>query len=184
MVRRMKRREFLKKGAIVAVGAAAASAGVTVVGYAADTAGPRLLVLNQHESETLLMMARQIFPHDRLDHSYYRKVVEDLDNEAATNPATALLLREGVAKLDRAGSTQFIGLSDHDQVETLKKIDSSPFFQKVQSTEIVSLYNNRAVWKQFGYPGASYPIGGYIHHGFNDLDWLPDPPEFASPKPG
>jgi len=57
------------------------------------------------------------------------------------------------------------------------------FFEKVRSTEMVSLYNNEDVWKVFGYQGASYRFGGYLHHGFNDLNWLPDPPETASPKP-
>jgi hypothetical protein len=74
-------------------------------------------------------------------------------------------------------------MSDDDQVAALKNIETSPFFQKVHGTELVSLYNNHAVWKKLGYQGASYPIGGYIHHGFNDLNWLPDPPESASPKP-
>ena len=49
---------------------------------------------------------------------------------------------------------------------------------------MVSLYNNEEVWKAFGYQGASYRFGGYLHHGFNDLNWLPEPPEAASPKPG
>jgi|SRR5208283_2566259 len=179
----MKRREFLKRGAIVAAGtAAAAASGVTVVGYAAGEA-VKLAVFDQHEGATLLKMARQIFPHDRLNDSYYWKVVEDLDHEAAATPATAKLLHDGVASLDQAQAAKFVTLSPDEQVAVLTKIDTSPFFQKVQSTAIVSLYNNHDVWRQFGYPGASYPFGGYIHHGFNDLNWLPDPSETASPKP-
>ena len=65
-----------------------------------------------------------------------------------------------------------ISLNSHSnaQVAELKKIENTPFFQKVRSTELVSLYNNHDVWKKFGYQGASYPIGGYLHHGFNDLE--------------
>jgi hypothetical protein len=62
-------------------------------------------------------------------------------------------------------------------------MEATEFFNKVRGSEIVSLYNNQAVWKVIGYQGASYQIGGYLHHGFNDLKWLPDPPESASPKP-
>jgi hypothetical protein len=169
----MKRREFLIRGAIVAAGTAAAASGVTVVGYAAGEA-VKLAALDQHEGVTLLKMARQIFPHDRLNDSYYWKVVEDLDHEAAATPATAKLLHDGVAGLDQAQAAKFVTLAPDEQVAVLTKIDTSPFFQKVQSTAIVSLYNNHDVW---------YPFGGYIHHGFNDLNWLPDPPETASPKP-
>jgi hypothetical protein len=180
----MKRREFLQKSAIVVAGAAAVASGVAVVGYAEEpkwTAG--LKTLSANEGEALLKIARQIFPHDHLADIYYQKVVEDLDAEAAKTADVAKLLRDGVADLDRSAGKEFASLSADDQVAALKKVESSPFFQKVRGTELVSLYNNHEVWKKFGYQGASFPIGGYLHHGFNDLKWLPDPPESASPKP-
>ncbi|HKV56491.1 MAG TPA: hypothetical protein VJN94_17790, partial [Candidatus Binataceae bacterium] len=89
----------------------------------------------------------------------------------------------GVTRLDRVKGKPFATLSETEQVEVLKQVDSTAFFKKVQGVELVSLYDNHGVWKKLGYPGASYPIGGYLHHGFNDLNWLPDPPESASPKP-
>jgi hypothetical protein len=177
----MKRREFLQKSALAVAGAAAVVSGVAVVGDAAQwTDG--LKTLNPHEGQTLLKVTRQIFPHDRLDNSDYIKVVQDLDAEASTTPATAKVLHDGVANLDRNTNSKFISMSDDDQVTALKKVEDTPFFQKVHGTELVSLYNNHEVWKKLGYQGASYPIGGYLHHGFNDLNWLPDPPESASPK--
>jgi hypothetical protein len=177
----MKRREFLQKSALVVASAAAVVSGVAVVGDAAQwTAG--LKTLNAHEGETLLKVTRQIFPHDRLDDTDYIKVVQDLDAEASTTPATAKLLGDGVANLDRNTNTKFIAMSGDNQVAALQKIEDTPFFQKVHGIELVSLYNNHDVWKKLGYEGASYQIGGYLHHGFNDLNWLPDPPESASPK--
>jgi hypothetical protein len=128
-------------------------------------------------------MARRIFPHDRLDDSYYIKAVEDLDAEASSKPASASLIRTGVASLDHSAKEKFATLRADDQVAALKKIQHTPFFEKVRSVEMVTLYNNEQVWKAFGYQGASYRFGGYLHHGFNDLNWLPDPPEEASPKP-
>jgi hypothetical protein len=182
----MKRREFLQKSAIVVAGAAAVVSGVAAVSNADEsnaaqwTAG--LKTLNAHEGETLLKVARQIFPHDRLDDSDYIVVVQDLDTEAGTTPDTAKALHDGLANLD-AGNAKFVTLSDDQQLAVLQKNESTPFFQKVHSTELVSLYSSRAVWKKLGYQGPSYPIGGYLHHGFNDLNWLPNPPEWASPKP-
>ena len=178
----MKRREFLQRSALAVAGAAAMVSGVATVGEGAQwTAG--LKTLNPHEGETLLKVTRQIFPHDRLDDSHYIKVVHDLDAEAGKTPATAKVLRDGVANLDRNTNSKFITMSDEDQVAALKKIEDGPFFQKVHGTELVSLYNNHDVWKKLGYQGPSYQIGGYLHHGFNDLTWLPDPPASASPKP-
>jgi hypothetical protein len=180
---KIKRREFLHKSALVVAGVSAAAAGVTVAGLAAEWTA-RLKALTAHEGETLLKMARQIFPHDRLDDTYYIKVVEDLDGEASSNPATAKMIKAGVANLDHSTKGKFAAQPADDQVAALKKIQHTPFFEKVRSTEMVSLYGNEEVWKVFGYQGASYRFGGYLHHGFNDLTWLPDPPEAASPKPG
>jgi hypothetical protein len=181
-VKKLKRREFLQKSALVVAGAAAFASGVTVVAGAEEwTAG--LKTLNPHQGQTLLAMSRQMFPHPQLDDSYYIKVVQDLDAEAGIKPATAKLLREGVVRLDRVKSAKFATLPPTDQIAVLKQIETTDFFMKVRNSELVSLYNNHEVWKKLGYPGASYPIGGYLHHGFNDLSWLPDPPESASPKP-
>jgi hypothetical protein len=179
---KIKRREFLRRSAIVVAGVSAAAAGITVTGLAAEWTA-KLKTLTAHEGETLLKMARQIFPHDRLGDSYYIKVVEDLDSEASSNPAIAKMIRAGVANLDRSAKGKFIVQPAGDQVAELKKIEHTPFFEKVRSTEMVSLYGNEEVWKAFGYQGASYRFGGYLHHGFNDLNWLPDPPEAANPKP-
>lgn len=179
----MKRREFLQKSVIAVAGAAAVVSGVATVGAAAGEWTAGLKHLSPHEGETLLKVARQIFPHDRLDDSAYIKVVQDLDAEAGAKPETAKVLRDGVAGLDGSGDGKFAGRSSDAQIAALKQIEDGPFFQKVHATELVSLYNNHEVWKKLGYQGASYPIGGYLHHGFNDLNWLPDPPESASPKP-
>ena len=180
---KIKRREFLHKSAMVVAGVSAAAAGVTVTGFAAEWTA-RLKTLTAHEGETLLKMGRQIFPHDRLDDSYYIKAVEDLDAEASSKPATAKMISAGVASLDHSAKGKFASQPAADQIAALKKIQHTPFFEKVRSTEMVSLYNNEEVWKVFGYQGASYRFGGYLHHGFNDLNWLPEPPEAASPKPG
>jgi len=179
---KIKRREFLHKSAIVVAGVSAAAAGVTVAGFAAEWTA-RLKTLTAHEGETLLKMARQIFPHDRLGDSYYIKTVEDLDAEASSKPATAKMLSAGVANLDHSAKGKFAAQPDGEQIAALTTIQHTPFFEKVRSTEMVSLYNNPEVWNVFGYQGASYPFGGYLHHGFNDLNWLPEPPEAASPKP-
>jgi hypothetical protein len=181
-VKKLKRREFLQKGALVVAGAAAFASGITVAAGAEPwTTG--LKTLNAHQGLTLLAMSRQIFPHPQLDDSYYIIVVQDLDAEAATKPETAKVLGKGVARLDAARNAKFATLPSTDQIAVLKQIDGTDFFTKVRSVELVSLYNNHDVWEKLGYPGASYPIGGYLHHGFNDLRWLPDPPQSASPKP-
>jgi hypothetical protein len=38
---------------------------------------------------------------------------------------------------------------------------------------ITALYNQPDLWAKLGYEGSSAEHGGYIHRGFNDIDWLP-----------
>jgi hypothetical protein len=177
----MKRREFLKAGALVVVGTAAAASGVAGIAAAADGT-PQLTTLEPHQGQTLLKVARRIFPHKQLDDGPYWSVVSDIDAAAKGDSAVAKLISEGVETLDAAGK-RFIDLTDKEQTVALKKIEASPFFQKVRSVELQSLYSDPAVWKVLGYQGPAYKFGGYIRKGFNDLTWLPDPPESASPKP-
>jgi len=174
----VKRREFLHKSAIVIVGTAMAAAAPASAATGGDQ-WPTLKKLSPEQARTLLKMARQIYPHPKLDDACYVATVVDLDSNAAASPETAKLLADGVAQLQRA---KFDDLTPEQQTVLLVSIQSGPFFQKVRATEVVSLYNNHAVWKQFDYRGASYPFGGYVHHGFNDLNWLPDFPDSASFK--
>ncbi len=177
----MKRRDFLKTGALAVAGTAATITGL-VHGASADSAAPAFKTLKPEQAEALLKMTRQIYPHKKLDDVAYWKVVKELDSAGEKDPVTASLLADGVAHLDSAQSAKFAALSEQQQIEALKAIANTPFFQKVQSIELASLYNDPEVWKALGYQGPAYSIGGYINHGFNDLAWLPDPPESASPK--
>ena len=176
------RRDFLKTsgGAIAGSAAAASGAGgllATQSAHAMTTAA-----LSEHEAQTILAMCRALYPHPSLSDSYYAPLVESLDAEAAGDEAAASLLKEGVASLDAANETRWRDLSDDDQVAVLNGMSDSAFFQKVKGKTVVDLYNDPKVWKHFGYEGEAYSQGGYIKRGFNDLDWLPEPPEEASPK--
>ena len=65
-------------------------------------------------------------------------------------------------------------LDEAGQTAVLKEIESSVPFQTVRGECITGIYNNPAVWRHFGYEGASAEFGGYIDRGFDDLGWLED----------
>jgi hypothetical protein len=178
----MKRREFLKTGAMAVVGTAVATGLVAEVS-AAQEAMPKFAVLQPHDAQTLLQITRRIFPHRKLNDAPYWRVVGQLDSAAQADPSVAKLLSSGVAQLDRSQGTKFVDLNDKQKVDALKSIETSDFFQKVRGVELQTLYSDPEVGRALGYQGASYSIGGYLHHGFNDLAWLPNPPDSASPKP-
>lgn len=123
--------------------------------------------LSEHVLETTLRVARVMFPHDMLPDIAYAKVVKALEPEAET-------LAAGVAALDEG--TPFLELDEDAALAAITAIEGSDYFELVKATAVVELYDNPLVWKAFGYEGPSAHLGGYINRGFDDLDWLPDPP--------
>jgi hypothetical protein len=126
---------------------------------------------------TLVRLARDIYPHDRLADRFYAIAVKGFDEKAAADPATMAAIEAGVAALDaRAQALQGSGYADiaweRDRVDLLRQIEGEPFFQEVRSALVVSLYNQKEVWPLFGYEGESASQGGYIDRGFDDIDWL------------
>ena len=58
------------------------------------------------------------------------------------------------------------------QLELLKGLQGSELFAYLHTRTIESLYRNPQVWKLIGYEGSSVEQGGYLHRGFDDIDWL------------
>jgi hypothetical protein len=176
----LNRREFLSSAGKVAASVIVLSGTTTILAdnqaWAMD-----LKVLDQNEAAVLLKMARQLYPHRMLGDVYYAEVVEALDAKIASDPAQIQLVRDGVAELDKVMGVPFLKLSDEYQLEALKRIETTPFFQTVRGHEVVALYNNKNVWADMGYQGSSYQDGGYLYRGFQDAGWTMQPDAEASP---
>lgn len=122
---------------------------------------------------TLTAVARTMYPHDALPDDVYARVGDRLAEAAGEDPGAARTIEDGVAALD--GARPFTELSADEQVEALTGIEGSDFFELVRSTAVVEVYSDPRTWRLVGYEGPSFDQGGYLHRGFNDLDWLPDP---------
>ncbi len=174
---RIDRRRFLMVGGATAAGVGAVSGGMVLI----DPRGAwamSLQALKPETARTLIQMARDLYPHDRLGDSYYAKAIEPYDAKAATDAQLADLLNQGAAMLDREAKAKFgkpyAELStEGDRVAVLKAAEQTPFFKKVRADMITALYNQPEVWAKLGYEGPSAPEGGYLHRGFDDIDWLP-----------
>jgi hypothetical protein len=128
---------------------------------------------------TLVQMARDIYPHDKIADDYYATVIADIDNTAKDDPAARTLLEKGVEQLnevsERMGHGPYLASgNEENRVAVLKIIQKQdgPFFQKIRGALITGIYNNKELWPFFGYEGASADLGGYINRGFDDIDWL------------
>ena len=170
---RVTRRNFLKTGA------AAVAAGSTVV---IDPNGAWAMTaqnLKPDTMTTLVRMARDIYPHDRLGDAYYAKAVEPYDAKAGEDAALKALIEEGVARLNSESQTKYAKpystvADEGERVAVLRAIEGTPFFKKVRADMVTALYNQHDLWAKFGYEGSSAEYGGYLERGFNDIDWLKD----------
>jgi hypothetical protein len=128
--------------------------------------------------KTLVKVARDIYPHDFLGDSVYITAVKPWDAKAAADPATKTMLEDGVKRLDQdahdAHKVPYAEVGwEAERVALLQAIAHTEFFNKIRSDLVVSIYNQPEIWPKFGYEGSSFEKGGYLHRGFNDIDWLP-----------
>jgi hypothetical protein len=123
---------------------------------------------------TLARAARDIYPHDRLADAHYITAVVGYDTAAL---AVRDMMAKGCATLDSEarkhyGTTYILVADESERVTILQGMETSPFFGKLRGDLVVALYNQQSLWPKFGYEGSSADKGGYIHRGFNDIDWL------------
>lgn len=165
----MTRRELLSRS--VAAGASL-MVGAGWVASAGEAWALEVKALQPRTMATLIQMARDIYPHDRVADEFYAIAVRGHDTAEAA-PA----IEAGVAALDAAaqgrGAKDYLSVAwERDRVEILRGMEKSPFFQSVRGGLIGGLYNQKAIWPIFGYEGESYSKGGYIDRGFDDINWL------------
>jgi len=113
-----------------------------------------------------------MFPHEDVPNEAYERVVRKLDERAAQDQVFARSLSDGVEFPKRETGHSWTSLSEEAKVEALKRIEQTPFFKTLRGDFITWFYSNPGVWFRFGYEGPSNDKGGYVHRGFNDIDWI------------
>ncbi|WP_230411818.1 twin-arginine translocation signal domain-containing protein [Denitromonas iodatirespirans] len=173
----VSRRAFLKGSGLAAAGVTALSAGSLML-PARDALAAEFTHLGADIGKTLLVMARDIFPHDKISDRFYMLAIEPYDAAAAKDPALAKLISDGVAQLNALAQANFMAPyaevpTETERLTLLYTIEHGAFFQKIKGDMVTGFYNNKAVWPLFGEEGSSWEKGGYIARGFDDIDWLP-----------
>lgn len=121
---------------------------------------------------TLIQMARDIYPHDKLGDEFYARAVKSYDTKEkaeATEAGIALLNQKAAA----AGHAGYLDVAwEIDRVSILRGIQDDTFFQQMRAGLVTGLYNQKEVWPVFGYEGEAYSQGGYLYRGFDDINWI------------
>ena len=168
-----KRRQFFK---IASAGTVATASGTLPMLFTPNAALAEE-VLGSEVFNTIVKMARDIFPHDRFADRLYANAVGVYADQAKADAGLKQTLLDGVAQANKAANDKFgknyvdVG-SEEKRLEILQGMVSSPLFGKLRGDLVVSLYNQPEVWAELGYQGPSAEFGGYINRGFNDQDWM------------
>ncbi len=164
-------------------GIRAADAAVAGLDMGVDLSGSdlgTLQALDQETARALVAMSRAMYPHDALPDKHYERCVAALDAKAAADARLRTLLTEGVGWLATTTGRyprEFGDLPEQEKVAALTRLQETPFFQAVAAEIVVNLYSQHDAWPHFGYEGPSNDKGGYLHRGFDDIDWLDEAPD-------
>src|SRR5439155_28480 len=109
------RREFLKQGSGVLIGALVFSSGPIALLAPSKVWALELSALDEATGRALLRFARHLYPHDTMEDAVYAMVVKALDKGAA-DPGEKKLLVDGVAALDRAAGGDWMAKSPDRQL--------------------------------------------------------------------
>lgn len=169
---RISRRDFVTAG-----GAAVLLVGSGTLSCPTGAWAMEVKNLKPETMRTLIQMARDIYPHDRLADKHYAEALKGYDDSAGEDAGLKTTLEFGVEMLNGLAKGKhgrdYIDVGwEADRVALLRQIQGGPFFQKIRGGLVTGIYNNTAVWPKFGYEGPSAAQGGYIERGFNDIDWV------------
>lgn len=167
----LNRRRFLSRSSSTLAGIGVLGSGLlSATSWAAAAVG-------ESASATLLRMARDIYPHDTLEDKYYARVLTPLAEKASTDNALKQLLSEGVAELNERAQALYARpylevQTEAERVRILRAMEDGPFFQRLKNDLMMGIYNNPELWPRFGFGGSAWEKGGYIHRGYDQIDWL------------
>jgi len=156
------RRDFMLTG--TALAGLAALAGCSGEGQATQN--------NSEDFDALAALIVVLFPHKDINQSVYEEVAELARAQLSVREGWVRLRQEGRAALNAAAGAPWESLEMGARVKATEVISKTRFFETVYQAALFEFYSHPAVWALVGYPGSSAEQGGYLHRGFDDIDWL------------
>lgn len=153
----MSRRMFLRSASIVSLSA-------SMFGLSSKALAGEQSRTNQTRVN-LISVASLMFPHRNMVSVPYESAVDSFaleDDESAF-----------IHSLSSSNIGIWATLDHSSKVKVLESLEETPYFIRLLNHTRGQLYSNPIVWETIGYGGPSAHLGGYLHRGFNDIDWLP-----------
>jgi hypothetical protein len=121
----------------------------------------------------MLRMARLLYPHDALSDAVYSGVLDRSLSAVAAGTEFRNQLDQAATALDARAGRPWLELDPAAQLCVMRDIEQEAFFVAIQEAVRTGIYNDPTFWKHIGYGGPSKGLGGYLHRGAGDIDWLP-----------
>lgn len=123
----------------------------------------------------LVHIIRAAFPHEAIPLGPYERMADRIIEMADESTWFRIKLLQGVQTLNDLAGGAFAQLGLEDAGKVLLHVEKTDFFGFIRRSTVLEMYEDEEVWEVLGYEGPSFDQGGYLHRGFDDLDWLPDP---------
>lgn len=123
--------------------------------------------------DALTTLAHDLFPHDAISRDVYKSIAGTIIAREQGSTGDLDLIAGGLQQLNAlSGGGEWDSLDEETRIQTLKKLQSTRFFNFILVRVREPLYLRPEVWQLVGYGGNALAHGGYLTHGFNDIDWL------------
>ncbi|WP_237565823.1 hypothetical protein [Ornithinimicrobium cerasi] len=131
--------------------------------------------LTERQRAILVRLLRAAYPHDSFPDGPYERTADAVIAATADDQRLARTLGPDLDQLDVIAGGDFCSVDEQTVTHWLREYSEEPYFRAIRGIAVVALYDDHEVWELLGYEGPSVDQGGYLHRGFDDLDWLPDP---------
>jgi len=131
--------------------------------------------VNMSPEQRVAMVQRMIyllFPLDNISEGPYQRSVAVLLDKIEQDTARMTLIDQGLNMLNQATAGDWLAADESAQVDAMKSIEQSPFFQFMYGNAQATLFNDQEVWDAIDYGGSALTFGGYRNNLVEDIEWI------------
>ena len=131
--------------------------------------------LTEHARTVLIRVIRVAFPHARIPDGPYERTADIILKEAQASTWFRVALTQGLNSLDGLAGGDFCATRRRRRLPGAQGDRGHRLLRVRPAHHGAQPLRRPGGLGGLGYEGPSFDKGGYLHRGFNDLDWLPEP---------
>ena len=132
--------------------------------------------LSQQELDVLADLAYQMVPLLEPSSPVYQSVAAAIQSQALESAGLVDMVSTGIIGLAGKNDKPWLELTAKQRVAVIQAEYPNQFLALIRWVACEHVLRDTQVWATLGYQGSSIEYGGYLHRGFDDIDWLPKSP--------